>query len=83
VTWLKNAESALAYLEYLVYNCGYTQADLNTYFSDGILKKSFSATTRTYNEKPNAPTMRLNSLSTNLPPSGKQRIITFALGKIG
>lgn len=39
VTWLKNAESALAYLEYLVYNCGYTQADLNTYFSERNFKE--------------------------------------------
>jgi hypothetical protein len=34
VTWLNNQEGALAFLEYLIYSCGYTQTDIEEYYSD-------------------------------------------------
>lgn len=33
-TWLSSDLNAVNYLEYLVYNCGYKQADVETYYSD-------------------------------------------------
>lgn len=39
VTWLNNQESGLAYLEYLIYSCGYTQADVDDYFSEQNFKE--------------------------------------------
>ncbi len=38
VTWLNNAAGALGYLEDLVYPCGYTQSDVDTFFSEQNLK---------------------------------------------
>jgi len=38
VTWMNDAESALGYLENLVYPCGYTQDDVDTFFSEQNLK---------------------------------------------
>ena len=37
-TWLSSDLSAVAPLEYLVYDCGYTQSDLQTYFSDASFR---------------------------------------------
>lgn len=34
VTWVNSFEGGLAYAEYLLYNCGYTQDDVEQYFSD-------------------------------------------------
>lgn len=34
VTWLNHNEGAIVFLEYLVFNCGYTQADLDNHFSE-------------------------------------------------
>ena len=39
VTWMNDAEGALGYLENLVYPCGYTQADVETFFSEESLKE--------------------------------------------
>jgi len=38
VTW-KNSENAVAYLDYLIYSCGYTQADWDYYFSDQTMRE--------------------------------------------
>ncbi len=37
-TWYSDGLGAVAHLEYLVYNCEYTQANLDTYFSDSNFK---------------------------------------------
>ncbi len=39
VAWLKNDEGALAYLEYLIFSCGYTQAQVDNYFSEQNFKE--------------------------------------------
>lgn len=33
-TWLSSELSAVTYLEYLVYNCGYEESDIDSYYSD-------------------------------------------------
>jgi hypothetical protein len=38
VTWSNDAEGAIAHLEYLVYSCGYTPADVHEYFSPQNLR---------------------------------------------
>lgn len=37
-TWYSSGLGAVAHLEYLVYNCDYTQANLDAYFSDNNFK---------------------------------------------
>lgn len=39
-TWLSSELSAVSNLEYLVYNCGYQQSDLDAYYSDENFKTS-------------------------------------------
>jgi len=34
VTWLNHGEGTVAFLEYLIYSCGYTQADMDDHFSE-------------------------------------------------
>jgi hypothetical protein len=34
ITWLNDAEGALAYLERLIYSCGYNQTDMENYYSE-------------------------------------------------
>jgi hypothetical protein len=41
LTWDHNSLNALAYMEYLVWDCGYTQADLDSYFSESNFKNVF------------------------------------------
>jgi hypothetical protein len=41
ITWHHNSLDALAYLEYLVWDCGYTQSDLDIYFSESSFKNGF------------------------------------------
>ena len=41
ITWNHNTLDALAYLEYLVWDCGYTQAALDSYFSQSNFKEVF------------------------------------------
>jgi hypothetical protein len=41
ITWDHKTLSALAYLEYLVWDCGYTQDDLGSYFSQSNFKNVF------------------------------------------
>jgi len=41
ITWNHRTLDALAYLEYLVWDCGYTQNDLDTYFSSDSFKNGF------------------------------------------
>jgi flagellar basal body-associated protein FliL len=41
ITWNHNTLDALAYLEYLVWDCGYTQPDLDNYFSQSNFKNGF------------------------------------------
>lgn len=38
VTWLHDQEGALAFLEYLIFSCGYTVEDFEEYFSDQNLE---------------------------------------------
>jgi len=38
VTWINNSAGAVAHGEYLVYPCGYTQKDMDEYFSDENFK---------------------------------------------
>ncbi|NIS80580.1 MAG: hypothetical protein GTO14_10335 [Anaerolineales bacterium] len=38
VTWLNHQEGALAFLEYLIFSCGYTQDDFENFFSDQNLE---------------------------------------------
>jgi len=38
VTWLNHDEGAVAFLEYLIYRCGYTQADVDDHFSEQNFK---------------------------------------------
>ena len=40
MTWLSNNLNAVAYVEYLVYSCGYTQKDVDTYFSEDNFKST-------------------------------------------
>jgi len=42
VTWLDSQYGALAYLEALVYPCGYDEPDIDTYFSDENWKTIFA-----------------------------------------
>ena len=37
-TWLSSDLNAVNYLEYLVYNCGYSQSDMDAYYSDENFK---------------------------------------------
>jgi hypothetical protein len=39
-TWFSSDLGAVSYLEYLVYNCGYSQTDMETYYSDENFKKN-------------------------------------------
>jgi hypothetical protein len=39
VTWENDDEGALAYLEHLVYDCGYVEADIDAFFSEQSLKE--------------------------------------------
>ena len=41
ITWDHKTLSALAYMEYLVWDCGYTQDDLGSYFSQSNFKNVF------------------------------------------
>jgi hypothetical protein len=41
ITWEHTKLSGLAYLEYLVWDCGYTQKDLETYFSESNFTNVF------------------------------------------
>jgi hypothetical protein len=41
ITWNHNSLDALAYLEYLVWDCGYTQLELDSYFSEANFKNGF------------------------------------------
>jgi hypothetical protein len=41
VTWVNDSAGALAYDEYLIYPCGYTQKDVDEYFSDQNFKTIF------------------------------------------
>ncbi|MBN2007039.1 MAG: hypothetical protein JXA21_27055 [Anaerolineae bacterium] len=38
VTWANDLEGGVAYAEYLLYNCGYTQNDLDLYFTEQNFK---------------------------------------------
>lgn len=39
-TWLSNELNAVSYLEYLMYNCGLEEGDIDTYYSDENFKKA-------------------------------------------
>lgn len=39
-TWLSNDLSAVSYLEYIMYNCGLAQNDIETYYSDKNFEKA-------------------------------------------
>jgi hypothetical protein len=41
ITWNHATLDALAYMEYLVWDCGYTQTDLDSYFSTSSFKDGF------------------------------------------
>ncbi len=41
ITWNHNALDALAYMEYLVWDCGYTHTELDSYFSESSFKNGF------------------------------------------
>jgi hypothetical protein len=41
ITWDHNTLNALAYMEFLVWDCGYTQSDVDSYFSESNFKDVF------------------------------------------
>jgi len=77
---VKKCGSALAYLEYLVYNCGYTQADLNTYFSERNFKEVIFRDYQNLQRKAQCADDEAKLTLHEFTASGKQRIITFATG---